>query len=87
MTRKEVKQFFLNQVFIGSGAWKEDIYGNLKRKINNKDAVQEEYRIKFNKKSMRYEVRVGDKWIKMKTGFYKRLSVCSSKPHKLLGMK
>jgi len=72
--KDQIKQFLVGK------HWHEDKYGNMQISVNSK-----EYRIKFDKISLRYEVKVhysgteyskpSSEWVRLKSGYYKDLSV------------
>lgn len=59
--------------------WSEDKWGNYQKTVNGR-----EYRMKFNDTSVRYEVKIrfsdgSSEWSRIKSGYYKDLSVVDGK--------
>jgi len=59
--------------------WEKDKQGNLRKEANGKL-----FRLKFNTKKVRGEVRVDDRWVRQGSGFYKNMSI--GKDGKLKGI-
>lgn len=74
LIEKQIKEF------LESKGWKKDSYGNYQKESNGK-----EYRMKFNDISVRYELKIhhsgteyskpSSEWIRLKSGYFKDLSV------------
>ena len=67
--RESIKNFLAQ-----STGWKVDRYGNLVNEEKNR-------RYKFNDTSLRFEVKSGKDWIRVRSGYYKNLTVEDGKLH------
>lgn len=59
--------------------WQADRYGHLQKEIDGK-----QYRFKLSSISARYEVKTGSGWVRIRSGYYSKLSINAD--GKLIGM-
>lgn len=71
MTPKQ-KEFLVANIkqSLKVNGWVEDRWGNFKRAVSGK-----EYRVKFQKTSIRYELKVGKDWLNIVSDYIKNVVV------------
>lgn len=76
------------RAFLISKGWNGDRFGHLKKKrqVSTDDGLEwREYRMKFGKASLRYEVKCGDRWLRLRSAPYGKVRIENDKLHGLRG--
>ena len=69
MTKKQkLDKINFIKIILQSQGWVEDRWGNFKITVDN-----EVKRIKFQKTSLRYEVKIGSRWAKLTSDYFKNI--------------
>ena len=79
MTKEDVEKYFLSK------GWNKDRYGHLQKENTTTKGDTRQYRIKFQAKSFRYEIKVNHEaseyspasstWVRLRSGYYKQVSI------------
>lgn len=71
MTQKQ-REAHINQIedTLKSNGWYTDRWGNYRKDVNGKA-----YRVKGQKTSLRYEVKIGPQWVNILSDYYKNIEV------------
>jgi hypothetical protein len=86
MTKKQKADLiiFIKSVLKSSG-WVEDRWGNFKKTVSVKDK-SEDFRVKFQKTSIRYEVKCHG-WLNLASDYYKNVKICDKEDVKYFQIK
>jgi hypothetical protein len=79
MSKAIIKKIQDIKTFLETKGWSADRWGNYKKSVESR-----EYRLKFNKISLRHEIKSSSGWIRLKSNYYKNLEI---EDDKLVGLK